>query len=103
MTLRGESILRATLRITLYAAIERFISDHVVPEIEKTSVKVDKRKLLKKAEEVVDKSVDRTINELKRNNFNSLEELEKKPALVGRLMRKIQKDMINDAESLQKN
>jgi len=102
MTLRGVSVLRITLRITLYAAIERFISDYVVPEIEKNSVKADKEALLKKGEEIVDNAVNRAIKELEKN-FNSLEELEENPELVDDLMSKVQQDMITDAESLQEN
>ena len=100
MTFRGELVLRGTLKISLYAAIERFISDHVVPEIEKNSVKVAKVELLKKGEDIVDRAVDRAIRELERNGFKSLEELEENPTLVEKLMNKIQNDMISDAESL---
>jgi len=99
MTLLGVRVLRSTLRISLYAAIERFISDHVVPEIEKNSVKADKVALLKKGEEVVDKAVNQAIKELEKN-FDSLEEVEGNPELVDELMSKVQQDMIRDAESL---
>jgi len=103
MTFTGESVLRGTLRIILYGAMERFISDHVVPEIEKNSVKADKEALLIKAEVIVDKAVSRAIQEIEKNNFDSLEQLENEPELVDRLMTTIQNDMITDAESLQEN
>ena len=103
MTFRGEVILRGTLRTILYGAMERFVSDHVVPEIEKNSVKANKDALLIKAEGIVDRAVSRAIREIKRHNFNSLDELEEQPELVTDLMDKIQQDMISDAESLQEN
>ena len=103
MTFTEESVLRGSLRIILYDAMERFILEHVVPEIEKTFVKADKEALLIKAEVIADRAVSRAIQEIEKNNFNSLEQLEDDPDLVDSLMTNIQKDMIADAESIQEN
>ena len=103
MTRRGERVLRRVLKTTFYLAMEIFISDHVVPEIERNSVQVDRDELLIRGEEIIDRAVNRAITELEYHHITSLDELEDDPQLVESLMDKIQQDMISDAQSLQEN
>jgi len=103
MAIRGERFLRRSLQTTLYAAIERFISDHVVPEIERGSVRADKDALLIKAEDIIDRAISRFFRDLENHNINSIEELDDVPELVENLMDRIQQDLIGNAEDLQED
>jgi len=96
MTIKGERFLRTVLRETLYGAIERFVSDHLVPEIETSSGQADRDALLIEAEEIIDRAISRAFRELENQNINSIEEIDDVSELVENLMNRIQQDMTRD-------